>query len=592
MNTIITISLRNLFRQKRRNLLLGTAIAFGMMILVIANAFAHGISDTIFNKIVVYVAGHASVGFAEKGDYMRQVFRDGPRMKEAVKKAAPEIRVMQESIGAFVRAIGNNKTDNLVLVGIDRSVSENDPEMRKQDEEAFHVIDGKFDDIGRTDLENPVLVSVQKAKSLNVKKGDYIRIRFRDVNGHDVAHRLTIVGIFKSGNVFMQMPMFADIATTKRVMGYSPWETANLQMRMSDAKKMAPIVADHIQEALKPGIAQFVVSLTKKSAAAGATTASVFALRTDSLGKAVSRSALTITAGDTAKARSKSAVIVTHTLAQTLGAAPGDTLEFTYTGKYEPQLYPARVIVNAVCADVAGLSGPVLLLNERDFYTEYNEVLPVDPKTAPAALTPDNSCALLPAIGTEWILLDRTRNSTDMEGQMRKMGQKQYKATTVSVASMYEMASNVLQMEGALNLITLVAVLVLFFIIIIGVINTLRMTIRERTREIGTIRAIGMQQNDVRNSFILETTFLALFSSIAGIVAAFGIMTGLQFYRFPEGDNPLAMLLVDQKLRFLPDPLAIVFFLILIVAIAVLTAWFPARRAAKLSAAEALRHYE
>jgi ABC-type antimicrobial peptide transport system permease subunit len=76
----------------------------------------------------------------------------------------------------------------------------------------------------------------------------------------------------------------------------------------------------------------------------------------------------------------------------------------------------------------------------------------------------------------------------------------------------------VVQLEGALNLITLIAVLVLFFIILIGVVNTLRMTIRERTREIGTNRAIGMQAYDVRNTFLFETFFLAFFACITGIL--------------------------------------------------------------------------
>ena len=75
----------------------------------------------------------------------------------------------------------------------------------------------------------------------------------------------------------------------------------------------------------------------------------------------------------------------------------------------------------------------------------------------------------------------------------------------ISPALTLDYASEVLKLEQVLNLITIIAVLILFFIILIGVVNTLRMTIRERTREIGTIRAIGMQKKDVRNVFILES---------------------------------------------------------------------------------------
>jgi ABC-type antimicrobial peptide transport system permease subunit len=175
---------------------------------------------------------------------------------------------------------------------------------------------------------------------------------------------------------------------------------------------------------------------------------------------------------------------------------------------------------------------------------------------------------------------------------MRDMGSTKYKGAVVDVESMYEMASDVLKLEGALNLITFSAVLVLFFIILIGVINTLRMTIRERTREIGTIRAIGMQKKDVRNSFILETMFLGLFSAITGTALAFLTMFGLSRITFHAEDNPLSMLLVNSHLNFMPSVGATFFYIALIVAISVVTAYFPAQRAAKMPAADALRHFE
>jgi putative ABC transport system permease protein len=157
---------------------------------------------------------------------------------------------------------------------------------------------------------------------------------------------------------------------------------------------------------------------------------------------------------------------------------------------------------------------------------------------------------------------------------------------------MYESASMVVNLEVALNLITLGAVMVLFFIILIGVVNTLRMTIRERTREIGTVRAIGMQKKDVRNTFLLETFFLALFSIIAGILAAFAVMAGLSLIKINAQDNPIGMLLVNGHLNFVPTVIGTVSYTVLILLIAVATAYFPAQRAAKMSAASALRHYE
>jgi ABC-type antimicrobial peptide transport system permease subunit len=132
---------------------------------------------------------------------------------------------------------------------------------------------------------------------------------------------------------------------------------------------------------------------------------------------------------------------------------------------------------------------------------------------------------------------------------------------------------------------------VLFFIILIGVVNTLHMTIRERTREIGTVRAIGMQRADVRWSFMMEVLLLTIISCAVGLIAGLLVIQVLSMISV-EAEGILVLLLVDNHLYFLPTLVDVVKNLLIIVGIAFITAYFPAQRAAKLSVAEALRHYE
>ena len=82
---LIRLSLRNLLRQKRRNILLGSAMAIGVAILVVANSFSHGISDIMFNKVMRYVTGHVAIRFNERGGVMREIFRDRARVLAAIK---------------------------------------------------------------------------------------------------------------------------------------------------------------------------------------------------------------------------------------------------------------------------------------------------------------------------------------------------------------------------------------------------------------------------------------------------------------------------------------------------------------------------
>jgi ABC-type antimicrobial peptide transport system permease subunit len=101
-----------------------------------------------------------------------------------------------------------------------------------------------------------------------------------------------------------------------------------------------------------------------------------------------------------------------------------------------------------------------------------------------------------------------------------------------------------------------------------------------------------MQKYEVRNMFILETFFLTLFACAAGILAAFAAMWMISKITFNMQDNPFGMLLINGHLYFLPTFAGIAGNVLLIILIAVVTACFPAVRAAKLSPAKALGHFE
>jgi acyl-CoA reductase-like NAD-dependent aldehyde dehydrogenase len=61
LNVVTRIAFRNLVRQFRRNLLLGIGIAISMCILVVTASFTNGLTDILFNKVMVYMTGHIRV---------------------------------------------------------------------------------------------------------------------------------------------------------------------------------------------------------------------------------------------------------------------------------------------------------------------------------------------------------------------------------------------------------------------------------------------------------------------------------------------------------------------------------------------------
>ncbi len=590
MNYLFTISFRNLLRQKRRNIMLGIAIAVGVMILIVASSFSHGISDIMFNKIIVWVTGHASIEPNEGSGKRAPIFRDRERLLSLIKAnvSESELKDVDEGIGQFMKALGNGRSDNIVLVGIDMSKTYTE-EQQKEFDESFHLTEGKFDDLISKDIENPVILPAEKARILNVKKNDFIRIRYRNVYGQDQAGRLTVVGIMSAENMFMQGVMFTELQRMKKLMGYREYESGSFQIILNNPARDAVKVADRLHSALKSGPA-FIYGNVKGSR--GASPVTVLPFMGDLESKKLIKDSFQLTSGKMDRALGKKGVMVSGALAKKIGAVPGKKITIKFQPKFKDKKAEFSYAVQGIFKPDKSTGKNTIYMHEAEFYPDFYDNLPDLTKTASNAFIPDESVSFKKALGTEWVLFDRSRTSDDSKKKMRAASKKKIKAATLDVNTMYERASDVLKLEGALNLISFFAVMILFIIILIGVINTLRMTIRERTREIGTIRAIGMQRRDVRRIFLLETAFLTLFASISGTVLGFILMGILSLFTIDIGDNPLGMLLVNGRLHFVPTLGSIAGNILFILLIALITAYFPARRAAKMSASRALRHYE
>ncbi|MFW6254200.1 MAG: ABC transporter permease [Chitinivibrionales bacterium] len=584
IRTILQISFRNLIRQKRRSLLLGTAIALGAMFLVIANSFSRGISDVLFNEIAVYVAGHVKVNFAERGNYFRQIFYNKHIIDEVISEAVPEYRGKEEAIGVYGRAIGNGKSDNVMVVGmdLDAEVTAEDAEKAAQN---FRMIEGTYTDLLDSTVACPVILSQQKAEYLNVKRNDVLKVRFTNALGQDQATRMTVVGIFKPSNIFMGFPVFVELEYLKPLMGYGENHIAPIQLTINDAKADAARLADSLHAKLTPRLAFIPARL---SSVADSPAVAVIGFKDDSTSTMLLDSALAFSRGTL----DKKSVLLNSVASEQYGLDAGDEITFSWRGALDSMIHTRTLTITGVCA-VPSVEEPVVMLNPTEFYRNYYPNWPeTDEQLRSSCSLLDTAHPLAAVIAPQWELLERARSSTDAQQSFRDMAQLRSKAVVMDVSSMYETASAILNLEGALNLITVAAVLVLFFIILIGVVNTLRMSVKERTREIGTIRAIGMQRNHVRWLFVLEATMLSFFASLVGTAVAFVVMWALSLPTINPGDNPMGMLLVSGHLHFVSSAMSIAWFVVLICLITAVTAYFPARRGGNMQPSDALRHFE
>lgn len=118
----------------------------------------------------------------------------------------------------------------------------------------------------------------------------------------------------------------------------------------------------------------------------------------------------------------------------------------------------------------------------------------------------------------------------------------------------------------------------------IGIVNTLFMSVQERTREIGLMKAMGLSPSTIRSIFNFEAIFLGFWGSLLGILVAYII------------SNIANNMAAESFLASLPgftlvvlEPGNLIIFVLLVMVIAFLAGSLPANRASHLDPIEALR---
>lgn len=141
----------------------------------------------------------------------------------------------------------------------------------------------------------------------------------------------------------------------------------------------------------------------------------------------------------------------------------------------------------------------------------------------------------------------------------------------------------------ALNGLTGILIFVLLVIIGVGIMNTLWIAIRERTREIGTLRAIGMQRTRVVVMFLFEAMTLGALGTLAGALVGLAVCLGVDSAHVgvPEA---VAMFIMSDRLHLVVNAGSVVGAMVFITTCTTLISLIPSFLAARLKPVTAMHH--
>ena len=179
------------------------------------------------------------------------------------------------------------------------------------------------------------------------------------------------------------------------------------------------------------------------------------------------------------------------------------------------------------------------------------------------------------------IIADDLENVAYVQEQVEAMG-----FTASSMAQIRE------EMQGYLGVIQLVLgslAAISLLVAAISITNTMIMSIYERTKEIGIMKVLGCFISNIRLVFLMEAGLIGLLGGIMGTLISYGISAVMNMLGSGVVGSMLGIAAEDTQISIIPLWLVLL-ALIFSTIIGLISGFYPANRAVKISALEAIRN--
>lgn len=280
--------------------------------------------------------------------------------------------------------------------------------------------------------------------------------------------------------------------------------------------------------------------------------------------------------------------------AERLGVGVGDVVTISAeTLSAMRNAVDARVVV--ICKDVGLLSNWIMFVSSATLHellqsrAQTTGVVQIQLQEAQSSTVLDGIAdALRGALrGAGYEVMDGPGQPFWM--RMDAAGREQWVGQRLDVTTWEDEAQHLLGAVTTLQTLNRVLVTLLMLLIITGITNTMWVAIRERTRELGTLRALGVEPRGVVRVVMMESLVLALLGGVVGVGMGTAMSAGLDVVGVgvPAGWE---LFLLTDTLHLAFRPKMVGEALLVVVGTTTVAAILPAWRASKLRPLLAMAH--
>ena len=289
--------------------------------------------------------------------------------------------------------------------------------------------------------------------------------------------------------------------------------------------------------------------------------------------------------------KNKDTVLIFAAQAKKLEVKVGDTL--TVVTEAAGQSNTVDLKIAAIASDVGFMSNWNIFVPRQTILDLYR----LGDKTTGVVMiylnNPDDSLAVMEKLRkglTDRGFLLRDHEANPFFMKFEKVMGEDYLGQKLDLTVWTDEISFVLWITSALDLVSIFVISVLGVIIIGGIMNSMWMSVRERIKEIGTMRAIGASKSYIGFIFVIEAMLLGLFSSAVGVLLGSILVLTTNAFKIPITNDGVRLFLMSSVLNVNLHAKDIFSTLLLFSGLTGVAALYPALKAAKLRPVEALMH--